>query len=90
MNESKNTTSDIKQTTDRKSVIFLAVILSIFNTFLLNATMEVPTEFKGLEKEFFSLFQYAPFVLGPLGGIALAILLRSSIKQPVDDQDEGN
>lgn len=86
MSEPKKTKNDIKQSTYRQSFIFVAVATSIVNTALLKATLVPPPNAHGLEGDLVKIFQYAPYVLGPLAGIALTFILRGSLKKPEDDQ----
>lgn len=87
MSEQKKTKNDIKQSTDWQSLIFVAVATSIVNTALLKATLELPKNAHGLEGELVKIFQYAPYVLGPLAGIAITFILRGTLKEPVEEQD---
>ncbi|CAH7356493.1 hypothetical protein VCRA2110O2_30207 [Vibrio crassostreae] len=90
MCEPEKPKNDIKQSTYRQSFIFVAVATSIVNTALLKATLVPPQNAHGLERELVNIFQYSPYVLGPIAGIAITFILRGTLKKPVDDQGGEN
>ena len=90
MSDPDNPENEIKQSTYKQSFIFVAVVMSVVNTALLHATLDLPQDAHGIEGELANIFQYAPYVFGPLGGIAITFILRGSLKKSADDQGGEN
>lgn len=90
MGDPNNLEIDIKQSSYKQSFIFVAVAMSVVNTALLHATLDLPKIAHGLEGELVNILQYAPYVFGPLGGIAITFILRGTLKKPVDVKDGEN